>query len=147
MWKDVTLKGCYTDLQANQFFFFLHFVCFLYSGITVCGGPSQFEPRTRLKQVSKQLILSYRLIELTNSYVLHYFWITKHCSYLQMGFGLKCSILNRQVIFIGKSNLKILDMWLISPDCVTFFVCIPTYTLHVHQYVIWIVPVNCIQYD
>ena len=40
----------------------------------------------------------------------------KNCSYLrnqcliEMGFGLKCSILNGQVIYIEKSKLNIADM-------------------------------------
>ena len=37
-----------------------------------------------------------------------------------MGFGLKCCILNGQVIYIEKSKLNIADMWLIPLDRVTF---------------------------
>ena len=40
------------------------------------------------------------------------------CS-IEMEFGLKCSILNGQVIYIQKSKLNIADMWLIPLDSVT----------------------------
>ena len=38
---------------------------------------------------------------------------------IEMGSRLKCSILNGQVIFVGKSKLNIADMWLIPLDHVT----------------------------
>ena len=37
-----------------------------------------------------------------------------------MGFELKCSILNEQVIYIEKSKLNIANMWLIPLDHVTY---------------------------
>ena len=37
-----------------------------------------------------------------------------------MGFRSKCSILNGQVIYVEKIKFKILDMWLIPLDHVTY---------------------------
>ena len=37
-------------------------------------------------------------------------------------FKSKCSILNGQVAYVEKSNLNIANIWLISLDCVTYFV-------------------------
>ena len=79
-----------------------------------------------MSQMSGILILSYRLKQVINSYVLHYFWIWRivHISatrcLIEMGFGSKCSILNGQVIDIEKSELNIADMWLIPLDRVTY---------------------------
>ena len=66
--------------------------------------------------MSGMLILSYRLKEVINSYVLHCFRIQRnvHISAtrcpIEMGFESKCSILNGQVIYIEKSKLNIADM-------------------------------------
>ena len=38
-----------------------------------------------------------------------------------MEFESKCSILNEQGIYIEKSKLNVVDMWLIPLDCVTYF--------------------------
>ena len=43
-----------------------------------------------------------------------------------MGFKSKCSIWNRQVIYIEKSKLNIADMWLIPLDHVTYIISIPS---------------------
>ena len=62
------------------------------------------------------LILSYRLKEVTNYYVLHCFELQRivHISatrcLIEMGFGSKCRILNGQVVYIEKSKLNIADM-------------------------------------
>ena len=51
-----------------------------------------------MSRMSGILILSYRLKEVINSYVLYCFWTSKNCSYLhnryliEMGFRSKCSI-------------------------------------------------------
>ena len=62
------------------------------------------------------LILSYRLKEVTNSFVLHCFELQRilhifatTCP-IEMGFGSKCSIFTGQVIYIEKSKLNIDDM-------------------------------------
>ena len=74
------------------------------------------------------LILSYRLREVTNFCVLYCFSTSKniHISttrcLIEMGFGSKCRILNRQVIYIENSKLNIADMWLIPLDRVTYVV-------------------------
>ena len=75
--------------------------------------------------MSGKLILSYKLKEVTNSYVLYCFEHQKvvnisatRCA-IEMGFGSKCSILNWQMIYPEKSNLNIANMWLIPLDCVT----------------------------
>ena len=79
-----------------------------------------------MSRMSGILILSYRLKEVINSYVLHCFWNQRniHISAtrcpIEMEFRSKCSILNGQVIYIEKSKLNIADMWLIPPDCVTY---------------------------
>ena len=60
--------------------------------------------------MSETLILSYRLKEVTNSYVLHHFELHRivHISAttcpIEMGFGPKCSIFNEQVIYIEKCD-------------------------------------------
>ena len=80
-----------------------------------------------MSRMSRILILSYRLKEMINSYVLHCFWIQRnvHISAtrcpIEMKFESKCSILNGQVIYIKKSKLNIVDMWLIPLDRVTYF--------------------------
>ena len=62
------------------------------------------------------LVLSYRLKEVTNSYVLHCFCSSKNvhiCAtrcLIEMGFGSKCGILNGQVICTEKSKLNNADM-------------------------------------
>ena len=62
------------------------------------------------------LILSYRLKEVTNSYVLHCFLIQRivHISAtrcpIETGFVSNCSILNGLVIYIEISKLNIADM-------------------------------------
>ena len=72
------------------------------------------------------LIWSYRLKEVTNSYVLHCLEIQKfaHISgtrfRIVMGFGSKCRMLNEQVDYIENSKLNIADMRLISLDQVTY---------------------------
>ena len=78
-----------------------------------------------MSQMSRILIWSYRLKDLTNSYVLHCFWTSQNCSYLcnQMSHwdGVwKFSILNSKVIFL-KSKLNTAKIWLILLDHVTFF--------------------------
>ena len=104
-----------------------------------------------MSRMSGILILSYRLKEVINSYVLHCFWsyrivhISGTTCLIEMGFGSKCSILNGQVIYIEKSKSKIADIWLIPLDCVTFCLLqFPTpycvklnngyHYLHFHQY-------------
>ena len=75
--------------------------------------------------MSGTLILSYRLKEVTNSYVFHCFLISKnvHISTttcpIEMGFESKQSILNGRKINVKNSKLKIADMWLIPLDRVT----------------------------
>ena len=100
------------------------------------------------------LILSYKLREVTNSYVLPCFELLRilpisatKCP-IEMGFGSKCSILNRQVIYIEKSKLNIANMWLIPLDCVTImesglestgiailYVLLHTFQLYVKAYI------------
>ena len=86
-----------------------------------------------MSRMSGILILSYRLQQLINSYVLHCFWIWRivHISAtrcpIEMGFGSKCSILNGQVICIEKSKLNIADMWLIPLDRVTYMFFLSSY--------------------
>ena len=69
-----------------------------------------------MSRMSGILILSYRLKEVINSYVLHYFLIQRivHISAtrcpIEMGFGSNCSILNGQVTYAEKSKLNIADM-------------------------------------
>ena len=60
------------------------------------------------------LILSYRVKEVTNSYVFHCFFNFKECFHIsttrypiEMGFRSKCSILNGQVINVENSKLNI----------------------------------------
>ena len=85
------------------------------------------------------LILSYRLKEVINSYVFHCFWserivhIARTRCLIDMGFRSKCSI-NGEVIYIEKSKLKIVDMWLISLDRVT---CIIAVEWRVHKVWTW----------
>ena len=55
------------------------------------------------------LILSYRLKEVTNSYVLHCA-ISATVRPIEMGFGSKYSIFNGQQIYIEKPKLNIADM-------------------------------------
>ena len=62
------------------------------------------------------LILSYRLKEVTKSYVLYCFELQRilhifatTCP-IEMGFGSKCSIFTGKVIYIDKSKLNIADM-------------------------------------
>ena len=72
-----------------------------------------------MSQMSGILILSYRLKEVTNLYVLHCFWTSQNYPYLcnQMsdwhGVWIKCSISNGQVIDNEKSKLNIAKMRLI----------------------------------
>ena len=79
-----------------------------------------------MSRMSGILILSYRLKEVINSYVLYCFWIQRniHISAtrcpIEMGFWSKCNILNGQVIYIEKSKLNIADMLLIPLDRVTY---------------------------
>ena len=49
---------------------------------------------------------------------------------IEMGFGLKCSVLNGQVIYLEKSKSNIADMWLIPFERVTYskYVTGTTYT-------------------
>ena len=60
--------------------------------------------------------LSYRLKEVTNSFVKHYFGTSKivHISTtrhpIAMGLGSKCSIENGQVVYIQKSKSNIANM-------------------------------------
>ena len=74
------------------------------------------------RRMSEILIVSYRLKEVINSYVLHCFWIQRivHISatrsQIEMGFGSKCSIFNGQVIYIQNLKFNIADMWLIPLD-------------------------------
>ena len=78
-----------------------------------------------MSRMSGVLILSNRLKEVTNSYVLYWFehhriiHISSTKCLIQMGFGLKCSNSNGKVIYTEKSKLNIADMWLILLDCVT----------------------------
>ena len=78
-----------------------------------------------MSRMSELLILSYRLKDVLNSYVLHCFWIKRivHISAtrcpIEMGFGSKCSILNGQVIYIEKSKLNIAEACLIPLERVT----------------------------
>ena len=79
-----------------------------------------------MSRMSGILILSYRLKEVTNSYVLPCFELQRivHISATrcptEMGFGSQCRILNGQVIYVQKSKLNIADMWLIPLDRVTY---------------------------
>ena len=79
-----------------------------------------------MSRMSKILILSYRLREVTNSYVLHCFWTSKKCHIsatrclIEMRFGSNCSILNKQVIHTENSKSNIADMRLIPLDHVTY---------------------------
>ena len=72
-------------------------------------------------------IFSYRPQEVTNSYLLLCFWTSLNWSYLcnRMfnwdAVWARCSILNGQIIFVGKSKLNVEDMWLILLDCVIYF--------------------------
>ena len=72
------------------------------------------------------LILSYKLREVTNSYVSHCFELQRivHISTticpIEMGFGSKCCILNERVIYTENSKLNIADMRLIPLDRVTY---------------------------
>ena len=65
-----------------------------------------------MSQMSGILILSYRLKEVTNSYVLHCFWTSYNCSYRRNymsdwdGVVSKCGILNGQVIYIKKIKIE-----------------------------------------
>ena len=69
-----------------------------------------------ISPMSGVLILSYRLKEVINSYVLHCFELQRiiHISAtrcpIEMGFGSKCRILNGKVIYVKKSKLNIADM-------------------------------------
>ena len=78
-----------------------------------------------MSRMSGILIWSYRLKEMTNSYVLHCFELQRILHFfattcpIEMGFGSKCSIFTGQVIYIEKSKLIIADMWLIPLDRVT----------------------------
>ena len=81
--------------------------------------------------MSAILILSYRLKEVTNSYVLHYFWTSKMFISLHPDVWLRWD-LNQNVAFemdkwfiLKNQKLSIANMWLIPLDHVT-------YTLHVH---------------
>ena len=62
------------------------------------------------------LILSHRLKEVTNSSVLHCFELQRIVCIsatrypIEMEFGLKCRILNGQLIYVKKSKLNIADM-------------------------------------
>ena len=78
-----------------------------------------------MNRMSGILILSYRLKEVTNSYVLHCSELQRivHISstkcQIEMGFGSKCSILNGQVIHTDNSKLNIANMLHIPLDRVT----------------------------
>ena len=67
-------------------------------------------------QLQIQVILSHRLKEMTNSYVLLCFELQRivHISatrcLIKMGFGSQCRILNGQVIYVKKSKLNIADI-------------------------------------
>ena len=80
-----------------------------------------------MSRMSLILILSYRLKQMTYSYVLHCFEIQRiaHISWTRcrivMGYGSKCRIWNWQVDYIEKSKLNIADKWLISLDHVTYY--------------------------
>ena len=80
--------------------------------------------------MSGMLILSYRLEEVINSYVLHFVWIWRiiHISATrcpsEMGFESKCSILNGQVIYFEKNQNWILPtcdsfLLIMSQMCIT----------------------------
>ena len=90
-----------------------------------------------MSRMSEILILSYRLKEVINPYVLHCFWIqrivcisTTRCP-IEIGFGSKCSILKGQVIYNEKSKLNIANMWCfplivshfiyLYPNCYQFY--------------------------
>ena len=84
-----------------------------------------------MNRMSGILILSYRLKEVINSYVLHCFWTQKivhifgtRCL-IEMKFRSKCNILNGQVIYVENSKLKIANMWLIPLDRVTMLLSLP----------------------
>ena len=112
------------------------FVCFIDSISTNCWlsrslnnsdqGAYVTWPRG-MSRMSGILILSYRLKEVINSYVLHCFWIERifHISAtrcpIEVEFGSKCSILNGQVIYIKKAKLIIADRRLIPLDRVTYY--------------------------
>ena len=71
------------------------------------------------------LILSYRLKEVKNFYVLHCFELQRilhifatTCP-IEMGYRSKCSIFAGQVFYFEKSKLNIADMWLSPLDRVT----------------------------
>ena len=79
-----------------------------------------------MSRMSGILILSYRLKEVTNSYVFHCFELHRivcisstRCP-IEIGFESKCSNSNTQVIYIEKSKLNIADMWFIPLDRVTY---------------------------
>ena len=80
-----------------------------------------------MSRMSLILILSYRLKQMTYSYVLHCLEIQRiaHISWTRcrivMGYGSKCRIWYVQVDYIENSNLNITDKWLISLDHVTYF--------------------------
>ena len=102
-----------------------------------------------MSRMSGMLILSYRLKEVINSHVLHCFWLKRivhisatRCS-IEMGFESRCSILNRQVIYIEKAKLKIADMWLIPLDRVTYLFWLMYFTSNVdvdatHNIFVWL---------
>ena len=75
--------------------------------------------------MSRILILSYRLKEVTISYVLHSFLTSKNVHILatrcpiEIGFGSKCCILIGQVTYTEISKLNIADMWLVPLNNVT----------------------------
>ena len=79
-----------------------------------------------MSRMSLILILSYRLKQMTYSYVLHCFQIPRiaHISWTRcrivMGYGSKCRIWYVQVVYIENSKLNIADKWLISLDHVTY---------------------------
>ena len=79
-----------------------------------------------MSRMSLIFILSYRLKQMTYSYVLHCFEIQRialiswtRCR-IARGYGSKCRICYAQVDYIENSKLNITDKWLISLDHVTF---------------------------
>ena len=79
----------------------------------------------RMSLISGMLILSHKLKEVINSYVLHCLGTSKNCPSNWMSnwdtVWSKCSIWNGQVVYIAKSKLSITGMWLIPLQHVTFF--------------------------
>ena len=79
-----------------------------------------------MSRMSLILILSYRLKQMTYSYVLQCFEIQRitHISWTRcrivMGYGSQCRIWYVQVDHIENSKLDIADKWLISLDHVTY---------------------------